>query len=83
MAGISAPLCDVVVQHIDQTRENNATFLRHLGKKYDPVATFKNDTLLFIPINQSHIISGKALPLITIIHSLGDGHHYNSAKRDN
>ncbi|MGS0740453.1 phage late control D family protein [Glaciimonas sp. GG7] len=82
MAGISAPLRDVVIKHIDQTRESNAAFLRRLGKKYDAVATVKNDTLLFMPINQSSTVSGKALPAIHITRSLGDGHRYHSAERD-
>ncbi|OEZ98776.1 phage late control D family protein [Duganella phyllosphaerae] len=79
-SGISASLRDTGVPHIDQTHESDAAFLRRLGKKYDAVATVKNDTLLFIPINQSRTVSGKALPVITITRALGDGHRYHSAE---
>jgi phage protein D len=65
-SGVSARLRDTAVEHIDQTHKSDATFLRRLGRKYDAVATVKNDTLLFIPINQSRTASGKALPVIPI-----------------
>lgn len=81
-SGVSARLRDTVIDHIDQTHESDAAFLRRLGKKYDAVATVKNDTLLFIPINQSRTASGKALPLIAITRALGDGHRYHSAESD-
>lgn len=81
-SGISASLRDTAVPHIDQTHESDAAFLRRLGKKYDAVVTVKNDTLLFIPINQSRTASGKALPVIPITRALGDGHRYHSAESD-
>lgn len=48
---MSARLRDTAIEHIDQTHESDAAFLRRLGRKYDAVATVKNDKLLFIPIN--------------------------------
>jgi phage protein D len=48
-SGVSARLRDTAIEHIDQTHESDAAFLRRLGRKYDAVATVKNDTLLFIP----------------------------------
>ncbi|MGX9776734.1 phage late control D family protein [Janthinobacterium aestuarii] len=81
-SGVSARLRDTAVEHIDQTHESDAAFLRRLGRKYDAVATVKNDTLLFIPINQSRTASGKALPIIPITRALGDGHRYHSAESD-
>lgn len=79
-SGISARLRNTAVKHIDQTHESDAAFLRRLGKKYDAVATVKNDTLLFIPINQSRTASGKELPLIAIVRVLGDAHRYHSSE---
>lgn len=81
-AGIADPLRSVKIKHIDQTRESNAAFLRRMGKKYDAVATVKNDTLLFIPASASQTVSGKQLPTIKIIRSLGDSHRFHSAERD-
>ena len=80
--GIADALRNVAVKHIDQTRESDAAFLRRLGKKYDAVATIKNDTLIFVPAGRSKTASGKALPVIKIVRQLGDQHRYQSAERD-
>ncbi|MGS0743260.1 phage late control D family protein [Glaciimonas sp. GG7] len=82
IAGIADILRNVAVKHIDQTRESDAAFLRRLGKKYDAVATVKNDTLIFTPASRSQTVSGKQLPTIHITRQLGDGHRYHSAERD-
>lgn len=81
-SGIADSLRDVVVTHLDQTRESDAAFLRRLGKQYDATATVKNNTLLFIPINQSTTASGQPLPTITLTRNQGDSHRYHSAERD-
>ena len=81
-SGISNPLRGIEIPHLDQTHESDAALLRRLGKKYDAVATVKNDTLLFIPINESRSVSGKALPTIKIKRNLGDQHSYLSSEAD-
>ena len=81
-AGIAEALRNVNIKHIDQTRESDAAFLRRLGKRYDAVATVKNDTLIFLPASFSQTVSGKPLPTIHITRQSGDGHHYHSAERD-
>lgn len=81
-SGIAPSLRSIAVAHADQTHESDAALLRRLGKKYDAVATVKNDTLLFIPINQSRTVSGKPLPTVTIARSLGDQHNYLSSESD-
>jgi phage protein D len=80
--GISAPLRNLKIAHLDQTHESDAALLRRLGKKYDAVATVKNDKLLFIPINESRSASGKPLPAIAITRDLGDQHRYHQADDD-
>jgi len=80
--GIANPLRGITIAHLDQTHESDAALLRRLGKKYDAVATVKNDTLLFIPINQSRTVSGKQLPTINIKRNLGDQHNYLSSEAD-
>jgi len=70
------------IEHIDQTNESDANFLRRLGKQFDAVATVKNDTLLFSPAGESKTASGKPLPSITIRRSDGDHHRFHSAERD-
>lgn len=81
-SGIADALLNVAVKHIDQTRESDAAFLRRLGKKYDAVATVKNDTLIFTPASRSKTISGKDLPTIRITRQFGDSHRFHSAERD-
>ncbi|MDY7547258.1 phage late control D family protein [Glaciimonas sp. CA11.2] len=81
-AGIAEALRNVAIKHIDQTRESDAAFLRRLGKRYDAVATVKNDTLIFMPASRSQTMSGKPLPPIDITRQLGDSHRYHSAERD-
>ena len=81
-SGIAERLRGVAIPHLDQTHESDAALLRRLGKKYDAVATVKNDTLLFLPINDSHTASGQPLPLVTIARALGDQHRYHSAESD-
>ncbi|WP_442783280.1 contractile injection system protein, VgrG/Pvc8 family [Collimonas fungivorans] len=82
IAGIADALRNVPVKHLDQTRESDAAFLRRLGKKYDAVATVKNDTLIFMPAGRGKTKSGKNLPKITITRDQGDGHRFHSAERD-
>jgi phage protein D len=81
-SGISANLRTIEVKHLDQTHESDSALLRRLGKKYDAVATVKNDTLLFIPVNESHTASGKPLPVVTVVRALGDQHRYHSSESD-
>lgn len=82
VAAIADPLRDIAIKHIDQTRESNAAFIRRLGKKYDAVATVKNEHLLFTLASESRTASGKDLPVIRIVRALGDSHRYHSAERD-
>lgn len=81
-AGIADALRNVPVKHLDQTRESDAAFLRRLGKKYDAVATVKNDTLIFMPAGRGKTRSGKDLPKIIIKRRDGDNHRFHSAERD-
>src|SRR5450830_1424332 len=81
-SGIATNLRTIAIKHIDQTHESDSALLRRLGKKYDAVATVKNDTLLFMPINQSRTASGKALPTIKIVRALGDQHRYHCSESD-
>lgn len=81
-SGASAKLRGRKVEHIDQTNESDANFLRRLGKQFDAVATVKNDTLLFSPAGESKTVSGKPLPVINITRRDGDHHRFHSAERD-
>lgn len=79
---IADELRHILINHIDQTRESDAAFLRRLGKKYDAAATVKNNTLLFMPASKGRTSSGKKLPLIILTRQSGDHHRYHTAERD-
>lgn len=80
--GIAKELAGREVEHIDQTHESDAAFLRRLGKHYDAVATIKNDTLIFAPASLSKSVSGKDLPAFHLSRKSGDSHRFSSAERD-
>ncbi|WP_079218128.1 contractile injection system protein, VgrG/Pvc8 family [Herbaspirillum robiniae] len=81
-SGISANLRAIEIKHLDQTHESDSALLRRLGKKYDAVATVKNDKLLFIPVNESRTASGKPLPVVKVVRALGDHHRYHTSESD-
>jgi phage protein D len=56
-AAFAAQLIDV----IEQEGKSDMAFVRDLGKRYDAIATWKDDFLLFLPIGGSNTASGAAL----------------------
>lgn len=82
VSGISANLRAIDIKHLDQTHESDSALLRRLGKKYDAVATVKNDKLLFIPVNESRTASGKPLPVVKVVRALGDQHRFHTSESD-
>jgi len=81
-SGIYKNLRAIEIKHLDQTHESDSALLRRLGKKYDAVATVKNDVLLFIPVNESRTASGKPLPVVKVVRALGDQHRYHTSESD-
>lgn len=70
------------IQHIDQANESDMAFLNRIGKRYDAVATVKEEKLLFMPIHGGKTASGKDLPVIEILRAEGDGHEFLMSGRD-
>lgn len=70
------------IAHIDQTDESDIAFLNRLGKRYDTVATVKEDRLLFIPIQGAKKADGSQMPQIIILRRHGDNHNYTEVSRD-
>lgn len=81
-ADIADTLRNVNIKPIGQTRESDAILQRRLGKRYDAVATVKNDTLIIMPASRSQTVSGKPLPTMHIKRQLGVSHRYHSAESD-
>ncbi|RXA95741.1 phage late control D family protein [Yersinia sp. 2105 StPb PI] len=78
---LSKAMSDLAVDHIDQTNESDGNLITRLAKQYGAIAAVKNGNLLFIKQGQAKTASGKPIPVMTIIRSLGDGHQFSMADR--
>lgn len=78
---LNKAMADLAVDHIDQTNESDGNFITRLAKQYGAIAAVKNGNLLFIRQGQAKTASGKPIPMMTIIRSLGDGHQFSMADR--
>lgn len=78
---LNKAMSDLVVDHIDQTNESDGNLITRLAKQYGAIAAVKNGNLLFIKQGQAKTASGKSIPVMTIIRSLGDGHQFSMADR--
>lgn len=67
---------------IEQHGKSDMTFVRDLGRRYDAVATWKNRTLVFMPIGAATNAAGKTLPARTIARADGWTWHFARAERD-
>ncbi|EOS8437620.1 contractile injection system protein, VgrG/Pvc8 family, partial [Yersinia enterocolitica] len=78
---LNKAMSDLAVDHIDQTNESDGNLITRLAKQYGAIAAVKNGNLFFIKQGQSKTASGKPIPVMTIIRSLGDGHQFSMADR--
>lgn len=78
---LNKAMSDLDVDHIDQTNESDGNFITRLAKQYGAIAAVKNGNLLFIRQGQAKTASGKPIPVMSIIRSLGDGHQFSMADR--
>ncbi|HHG9959386.1 TPA: phage late control D family protein [Yersinia enterocolitica] len=78
---LNKAMSDLTVDHIDQTNESDGNLITRLAKQYGAIAAVKNGNLLFIKQGQSKTASGKPIPVMTVIRSLGDGHQFSMADR--
>lgn len=78
---LNKAMSDLTVDHIDQTNESDGNLMTRLAKQYGAIAAVKNGNLLFIRQGQAKTASGKPIPVMTIIRSLGDGHQFSMADR--
>jgi phage protein D len=78
---LNKAMSDLAVDHIDQTNESDGNLITRLAKQYGAIAAVKNGNLLFIKQGQSKTASGKPIPVMTVIRSLGDCHQFSMADR--
>lgn len=80
---VAPSLGSTLIEHIDQTSESDAAFLRRLGKRHDAVATIKEGRLLFIPIQGAKKPDDATeMPEFEIERRHGDMHSYQESARD-
>ncbi len=70
-ARIGGGLADAAIDVIEQEGKSDMAFVRDLGKRYDAVATWKDDFLLFLPIGGSATAAGA--PLAGLVLTRRDG----------
>jgi uncharacterized protein len=63
---ITGDLASIAVKAIEQAGKSDMAFLRDLGRRYDAVATVKNETVIFMPLGSSTTPGGKALPALRL-----------------
>lgn len=70
-ARIGGGLAERVISVIEQEGKSDMAFVRDLGKRYDAIATWKDDFLLFLPIGGAASASGA--PLAGLVLTRRDG----------
>lgn len=78
---INKNMADVVISHIDQTNESDASFITRLAKDNGAIVTVKKGNLLFFKQGQNQTAGGKPIPPVAITRSLGDGHQFSITDR--
>lgn len=81
-AALSDETARMAIDHLDQTNESDGSFLMRLARQCGALACVKDGNLLFIRQGQGKTVSGKALPVVTLLRSVGDSHRFSLADRD-
>lgn len=79
---INPGLANLIIDHIDQTQESDASFLTRLLHDYDAIATIKNGLLIVFPSGMGKTVSGNSLPAMILTRAFGDTHTFSIADRD-
>lgn len=81
-ASVHPDLASIEVKAIEQGTKSNKLFVKHLGRRYDAVATWKNKTLVFMPIGSATTASGKAIPTFNWSKRTGWKYNFRAADHD-
>jgi phage protein D len=79
---VSPDLAPLIIEHIDQTAESDASFLTRLSGQFDAIATVKSGHLLFYKTGLGASVSGLPLETVTITRADGDSHRFSFADRE-
>ena len=81
-ARIGGDLAARVIDVIEQEGKSDMAFLRDLGKRYDAIATWKDNFLLFLPIGSATTASGAALPGLVLTRRDGGSWTFREGQRE-
>lgn len=81
-ARIAGDLAGRAIAVIEQEGKSDMAFIRDLGKRYDAVATWKDDFLLFLPIGSATTASGQALPELVLTRRGGGRWSFREGQRE-
>ncbi|MXF04475.1 phage late control D family protein [Escherichia coli] len=79
---ISTELASLEIDHADQTKESDISFLTRMAEMLGAATTIKNGYLLFFTPGTGRTARGQVLPTITLTRSSGDSHSFRVADRD-
>lgn len=74
---------EIMIEHIDQTNESDASFLSRLAEQYDAIATIKNKKLLFLPVGAAKSASGLKIEPVIVNRMSGDNHSFTYSGTNN
>lgn len=78
----AAALKGQLIDHIDQAKESDLSFLTRLGAQCGGVPTIKQGRLLMLQAGSGKTSTGIDMPAITITRADGDQHSFSVADRD-
>lgn len=81
-ARIGGGLANAAIDVIEQEGKSDMAFVRDLGKRYDAVATWKDDFLLFLPIGTSATAGGAPLSGLVLTRQDGWGWTWREGQRE-
>lgn len=81
-ARIASDLSSRAIDVIEQEGKSDMAFVRDLGKRYDAVATWKDNFLLFLPIGSGTTAGGQALGELVLTRRSGWGWTWREGQRE-
>ena len=81
-ASVHADLQGLAIEVLEQHGKSDMAFVKDLGSRFDALATWKNRTLLFMPVGAATTSTGKVIPSLTLIRRDGWTWRFTRADRD-
>lgn len=79
---IDEQLSAMKIDHIDQTKESDKSFLTHLTDNYNAICSLKNGILMVFKRGAGVTVSGQPIPTAIITRQSGDSHSFTASDRE-